>query len=265
MKLTLVIWSLVLGHCLAGQFFFGKQGVLSQSSTDSFNELTPTGGLFVYDASQESFANNDAVTTLTDKYGAGVDVTQGTSSKRPVFKTNIQNGLPAVLFDGVDDFLSTASAYGNNLSSLTVFAVVQSSDIFATFVANQIGWVFAPGWGLWHDNGTYGTVTVNTSGTGYVRVGGGAVDTSWKILMLTYDGSTVTVRRNKNASLGTGSITGSIPSGTSYLTLGSWATGGYPLSGYIGEVIGYNWVFDSTTEDQMWTYLATKWGITLTP
>ena len=232
----------------------------------SFNELTPTGGLWVYDASQESYANNDAVTQLTDRYGAGVNVVQATSSKQPVFKTGIQNSLPAVLFDGVDDLIATSAAYGNSLSAFTVFIVLQTSDIFAVPIANQIGFVFGRGWGIWIDSGaSYGVVTKDNSGSGFAQTTTQPSNTSWQILMLTYDGTTITIKRNKNAATRTATLSGSIPATTSFLTLGSYATGGYYMSGYIGETCGYNWVFDSTTEDNMWTFLGTKWGITLTP
>jgi hypothetical protein len=52
-----------------------------------------------YDASDLGLANNDPVTSWTDKSGGGRHLT-GTA---PTFKTNVQNGLSGVLFDGTDD------------------------------------------------------------------------------------------------------------------------------------------------------------------
>lgn len=237
----------------------------SHFRTSAFTELTPTGGLFVYDASQESYSNGASVSQLTDRYGAGVNVVQATGANQPVFVTNVQNSLPAVQFNGSSHLLATASAYANSLSAITVWAVFQTSDSFAAVISNQIGWTFGQGWGIYNDFPSfYGRVTKDSSGSG----GSGAsiaMSSSWQIVMLKYDGTTITVKRNKNAASATASLSGSIPSGTSFLTLGSYATGGYHMSGYIGEVAGYNWAFDATTEVSMWTRLSDKWGITLTP
>src|SRR5436190_706186 len=48
-------------------------------------------------------------TEWTDSSGNGHTLTQATSTKRPLFKTGIFNGFPAIRFDGIDDFLDIAS------------------------------------------------------------------------------------------------------------------------------------------------------------
>lgn len=76
--------------------------------------------------------NNDGVKTWTDKSGSGNTLTQGTSSKRPTFQTNVQNGLPAVYFDGIDDVMWKTSPSGVLVSRQTYLYVVKfnsSGDI----------------------------------------------------------------------------------------------------------------------------------------
>jgi hypothetical protein len=49
-------------------------------------------------------ADGDPVTTWQDQSGNARHLTAPTRAKRPTLKLAIQNGLPCVLFDGVDDY-----------------------------------------------------------------------------------------------------------------------------------------------------------------
>lgn len=62
--------------------------------------LSPLGW---YDASQETGKNDGDAVLPTDFSGNGNNMTQATSSMRPLYKTNIQNSLPVFRFDGSDD------------------------------------------------------------------------------------------------------------------------------------------------------------------
>lgn len=74
-------------------------------------------------------ANNDAVGMLKDKSGNARHVTQATGTKKPLYKTGIQNGLPALQFDATDDFMS-GTAF-NPSTDFTLFLV------FGTLAAKQ--------------------------------------------------------------------------------------------------------------------------------
>src|SRR5215831_11869900 len=74
-----------------------------------------------------------AVGTWPDQSGNGIDATQATSGNKPIYKVNIINGLPALLFDGVDDFLSCGHLLDSTLIGAsgvkwTCFAVVKTSN-----------------------------------------------------------------------------------------------------------------------------------------
>ena len=58
---------------------------------------------FAADALSLSDAN--PVITWNDISGNANDATQGTSAARPLYRTGQINGLPAVVFDGTDDFM----------------------------------------------------------------------------------------------------------------------------------------------------------------
>ena len=62
-----------------------------------------------YDASQETFNDNDAVGTFTDRSGNSRNLTQSTTANKPIFKTNILNGNPVLRFNGTSHEMATSS------------------------------------------------------------------------------------------------------------------------------------------------------------
>jgi hypothetical protein len=69
-----------------------------------------------------ALADGAALTTWTDAGPNARNPTQATTQNKPLFKTALYNGLPAIRFDGVDDQLKTAN-YGLSSASLHVFIV----------------------------------------------------------------------------------------------------------------------------------------------
>jgi PKD repeat protein len=67
--------------------------------------------------------DGDPVATWPDASGNGKNATQSNASKRPVYRTNEVNGLPALEFDASDDGLSTRA---NPPRSTTIIAVYKS-------------------------------------------------------------------------------------------------------------------------------------------
>ena len=60
-------------------------------------------------ANSGTLANSDALAAWRDKSGAARDYSQATAANQPLFKTNIQNGLPGILFDGTNDQLDSVA------------------------------------------------------------------------------------------------------------------------------------------------------------
>lgn len=86
----------------------------------------------VLNGSDAAAADMDQVKTWTDESGSGNTLSQSTSSKRPTFRTNIQNGLPGVYFDGIDDVLwklSPANVLVNRQTYIYIASVATSGDI----------------------------------------------------------------------------------------------------------------------------------------
>ncbi len=70
----------------------------------------PAEGLLLWlKADSISASDGDVISSWDDQSGNGLHFTQSDSTKAPVFKTNIINGLPALRFDGVNDVLEGIS------------------------------------------------------------------------------------------------------------------------------------------------------------
>lgn len=87
---------------------------------------TSTAGLFAQYAGRAITGLNDAdpIASWNDISGNGRHLTQATSGRRPLYKVNIINSLPAVLFDGTDDRLTMANVM-TGLTEGEIFIVLK--------------------------------------------------------------------------------------------------------------------------------------------
>lgn len=71
---------------------------------------------------------NGLVTQLTDKTANGINFTQGTVSKQPLFSASALNGQPSVIADGTDDVLASAimSRAAPATTNFTIYLVGRS-------------------------------------------------------------------------------------------------------------------------------------------
>ena len=193
-------------------------------------------------------SDGDPVSTWPDRTANGFDLTAATTD-RPTYKTGIQNTLPAVRFDGTDNWM-TNTAIGARSQPITIF-IVYAQTVYGGYATMISGGAGSAIFWLWNfigqpnmrlagpdevltdksHPGTMSYVTARWSGaTSFVRVGGvqsAAVDP------------------------GSGDITG--------LILGS-ETGGSSrfFKGDICEVIMYAGAEDPTANE---AGLITKWGL----
>ena len=90
-----------------------------------------------------SLADGDPVASWVDSTANARTLAQSTADYRPAYKVSIQNGRPAIRFDGLDDWVS--GAFGGSLK-FTVFSV-QRPEIFA--LSETIYLVPSPARNLW--------------------------------------------------------------------------------------------------------------------
>lgn len=132
MKTLLLIWSLVLGHCLAGPFFFGQQGVVAAQASSEWTPPTTSNLALWLDAPRETaYADGDTVTSLSDWSGNGHVLTQATATKRGTWNSNVVNGLAVYRLDGTDDeWTATTGAIcdiARNVGAISVYWVAKPS------------------------------------------------------------------------------------------------------------------------------------------
>lgn len=114
MKTLLLIWSLVLGHCLAGTgFFMNQQGVVATGIVppEPSSDFNPTNyGTVVLWIDAITQGGSGSVATVTDYSGNSRNFTQGTTSKQPTASaTGFNSAYPAFVFDGIDDEMTGAT------------------------------------------------------------------------------------------------------------------------------------------------------------
>lgn len=209
----------------------------------SFSPLSISGLKVWLKADGLVLADSDPVTTWADQSGNGNDVTQGTAGFKPLYKTNIQNGLPIVRFDGTDDVLTA----GFTITYGTIFAVANfnSAGNFPAY------------------NGLVVTDAGATAGDDYL-LGDGSGTTN------IYNSGTTTVYVNKVLTYSFSplltfklvSVVDSTPNSRTTLNIGNDpAAGSRFWNGDVGEVIIYDTALSATDRGRVENYLNSKWAL----
>jgi hypothetical protein len=168
----------------------------------------PNLGLWLRSDSGIALTSSNTVSEWTDRTANAYVFRQPSGIRQPIYVSNVVNGLPAVFFDGVDDWMTNKIA-GVNMrlgytNPFTVFAVYQPA-------VNNNGVLLGFG-------GTNGAVRLTFSpssvagskpclinragedGSAVTSTGFNSVVT-WSLATLTFDGSTETMQLNTNAAV----------------------------------------------------------------
>jgi len=201
-------------------------------------------------------ANDNPVAYWRSKVGAAI-VTQTTDANRPLYKTAGISSKPALDFDGSNDVLGYATA----LALPTVFVVSQIANVAAN--AGVVAAVSASSAEtnnvIWIASSEFRSpIFINP--TTYGASGGTASNNVPFIFSSRWTGSAVSGRLNGTGLSGTTTVTGSNTAG---VWVGSRNTGTFslPLSGRVGEVIGYNRTLTPAEVSQVERWLSRKWGV----
>lgn len=279
LELSLVV--LIIGILIAG--IIGASSIVSKAKIAAAQTLTTQSpvnnisGLILWHetTSEKSFiateaTNNASISTWYDLNSQGLKAqnsAQTTSSYKPVYKENVQNGLPMLFFDGVDAYLETNYSSDLNPAKITVFAVAKTSSAsaYGTIISSRNdpphkGYMLyaAPGspatYQFWTGDGasSWGTPPSSTINLGTAS-----------ILVATNDSSTTKFYVNGTSI---GSAAGTMSTNTvKNLRIGAGKNedviAQYFYSGFIGEIIVFNRVLKSEERKSVEKYLSRKWGI----
>lgn len=246
MRTLLLIWSLVIGHCLAGPFFFGQQGALTSASSQ-WTPASLSGLQLWYDMSTLSGSNGAPVGSLTDLSGNGRNASQGTLAKQPTLATAAQNGRNGLRGDGVDDNISVSLTVARPYTVVLVYRVASNTGrtLSGVSVGGADNWLLGS-----HNLGSrwyFATVAVGSAGgstgTGYSLVALGSASAS------SYYSSGTLVA--SSAATGTW--------GSTLVLLGAGSS--EYANATIFEVFVVNRELSSTERASVDAYVLNKWGI----
>ncbi len=126
-----------------------------------------------YDARYLQLADNDPVSTWPDLSGNSHDLIQATTSSKPTFKTNFNN-LPAVYFDGVDDYMEDpvdANLMGDPPLTVVVNFYNDPSILSGVFVKFQQNGSPFKVWQLKEASGKFQITLVDSGAVEHVATG----------------------------------------------------------------------------------------------
>jgi len=202
-------------------------------------------------------ADGAEVLTWIDASGTGNDAT-GNSGQVPVYKTNIQNGLPVVRYDGAGDILTITGLGTGSFSGIskgTAF-VVFSPTSDAEYAVLYFAGVNTGFWRWGEDGNGYMALFRSARLVGAPTA---QPTTGWHLHTIRsgptngYD-----IRRNGSLDVDVAASWGVSTDATLGLEYA-----GTDLAGDIGEVILYNDELSDADVATVEAYLSDKWGIAL--
>lgn len=197
-------------------------------------------------------SDGDAVSPWSDESGNARDSAQATSTKRPLYKTGRVNGLPSLLFDGTDDYLTVSFTFGQPEHLFLVakrVTWVDDARVVSGFGSNLLGEVYSDG-GSPQFSVYAGAGPITHAGTAWA-VG------SFELVEILFNGASSSARINADSattgSAGTSSMAG--------LTLGGSGLGANCANVEIAEAFGYTAVKSGTPLASIQSYAQTKYAL----
>jgi hypothetical protein len=235
-----------------GPFITGTSSVITPTE---INPTTISGCILWYDMNQESFAEGDAIATLSDFSATNNDATQGTGALRPTARLNIANGKKGAFFDGAD-YLQLGSNVDlpNHYTILVVMSPGYKATYSPVFAYKQQGIYQNLGGGGATFTGRWGIF--RTADESYGLVAGGKPQTVglWGTSNLLYD-----LLHNQIRHKGANSNAYSAHA-TSYVGTDALGTGTQCHLGYIFEIIVFNNKIAESDLYALLEWLEYKWN-----
>lgn len=279
----LVIGILVIG-ITQGSRILTEANLKSARSLTASSPVTSIGniGVWLETTSEKSLIDSEKINTalaatgtvstwndINPQTSSPNNATQGTIASKPRYITNTINGLPALNFDGVNDYLQMTNILATNF---TVFVLLQTNNAGFGLAGDQ---AYSNSGILWADIGGLANDSIPLAiGGGVVKtfVGGG--------FEITANGSTavnnnrpnvVTITRSMSSGVlslyvngvSNGSVTGSsnvVLTANPVLSIGGNIGDVRYYTGNLGEIIAFNKLLTNTERVSVEQYLATKWG-----
>lgn len=206
-------------------------------------------------------ANGTALSQWVDKSPEGYVALQAVGAQQPIFTTNVQNGLPCVVFTAASS--QTFLVFPNfecKAQSTMFVAVKQAAAGSNQFIMEQSPDA-ASNNGFWMYGGSFGACRRNTALVTASTGSASWLGSTFTYFYSIYNGTNLEVFL-KNTLAGTGTNAGLTNNTiTAQLNICSRATTSLFSSASVGEIIIYDAVLNASQIAAVGTYLTTKWGI----
>jgi prepilin-type N-terminal cleavage/methylation domain-containing protein len=202
------------------------------------------------------------------------NATQSNASFKPKYIGDGINGLPAINFDGTDDWMTMGVLAGlESNSKFTIFLVFKPSVLTRYVIAKQDNWVDGKGWAITTSAPNNVVFTLNGhQSTNYIAVSSSqALLNTNTIVAFSYNGglsnSSLNVYVNGKKDLAPSRVGGPLtllpsPNGDEDLRIGAReANSFWWYQGMIGELIIIESFLGDTDVDEVNKYLQKKWSI----
>lgn len=230
-----------------------------------FDPTTITGLKLWAEARLETgFSDSDPVATWTDFSGEGNHLTQATEANKPLYRTNIINGEPAMQFDGSNDYFGLSNILSGE-SAGEVFLVVQiDTDPPGASAQSGIWNMDGDGSNACHYPFTNGTIYDAWGSTARkTTVNPSPALTSPRLYNVSSESGAWTSRLDGAQIYTTATNTFSSFSGSPYLGRSASGFGDVYLDGYIAAILIFNAVLASGDRDYIEAQLGAIYNITI--
>lgn len=294
-SITLIIVGVIITVILSSSSIYSNYKLETARNFTASSDVSSIQGLILWlDATAEKSFNyteredNGAIGTWYDiNPTANADnATQSSAASKPLYITDAINNLPALKFDGIDDFLRLSSSSVFNgapetANNFTIFVVAKpnSADVLSTERTSGTAGTTTPGkkYLLFPENG--GTIypKVSAAGSG-IAMGTNGISVYEHssfylppVLVYATSATSPTIIEvdytNKVPSLYiNGALVRKTAQGPTNYVFPTFSIGGGQYgyySGYIAEIIIYNRVLLDDERESVAKYLSKKWGIRL--
>ena len=213
--------------------------------------------------------------TITQWIDKSTSALTATAVSNPTLVANVQNGFPGISFDGSTQYFNLGNNLNMGTNQIYIFVV-------SKFNSTADGAII--GKSLYGSAGARYSLLRNGAMIPLIEATGGAVNnnglnpdtsTSSRLLNMVWDRSTINLYQNGTSVFSVGlSDTSNLTTGNSLL-IGAYQNGsggtppvaGFYMNGYIHEILMYftstGSPLGNTARQQIESYLAQKWGLTL--
>lgn len=227
-------------------------GAGPEGAGTAFNPATVANlaAWFKADSGTSTTTDGVAISQWNDSSVNVRHATQATGSLQPLYKAAIQNGLPVVRFDGVDDQLKTGVFVLNQPA--TFFVVGAYRGVFnaaKNILTDGLSAAFANV--ISRDSATLVGCFAGTTAQDVTTT-----PQSFHVYSVIFNGASSEIR----ADGGTATVGNAGVNTAGGVSLGASATGGNTGDVDLGEVLAYAAAVSTTDRQAIEGYLKTKWG-----